>query len=157
MPIMLCNSVLLVLEFIIFCKVFCGKNTHGSKCATRKTWFSFHHWNLVGWFPWLECGYWWLQAVQKWQVRKKRSRPCPLHQGRNRMWRAAPQEWPRASWKPVGETEATKGALLWLMSTRSLLIKWSLLMSLASSSYRRCHDHRLSSYWGLQWPWHLKQ
>ena len=62
----------------------------------EKVWFSCHHWNLVGWFLWLKCGYWWLQAVQKGQVRKEK---CYLeHQGRNNVWRAVPKKQVKSLW-----------------------------------------------------------
>lgn len=59
---------------------------------------------VMEWFPWLQYGYQQLQVVHKWQVRRKGKRWCPLHYGRNRLWRAVPEKRPWASWQPVGES-----------------------------------------------------
>ena len=42
-----------------------GTNRRNWKPLTRKALRSCHHWNVVGWFPHLECGYQWLQVVGK--------------------------------------------------------------------------------------------
>jgi len=124
-----------------------GKQTGGTRsyCAAWKLWYSCHHRNLLGWFPWLECGYQWLQAVQKEQVRKEVWRYCYLHQERNRRWRAVPQEQSFTSLWWQLEIEAAEGAL-WLVSTAGHQISQSL--SMRPSSYRRHCYCKYSSYWG---------
>lgn len=49
----------------------------------------------------------------------------------------------------MGESDATKGCNnLWLVSITGHLIKQSQSMKPSTSSYRRCHNHSLSSCWG---------
>ena len=77
----------------------------GSHRATRKLGPRCHYWNLVWQIPWLECGYQWLQAVQKGQARKEGWRCCPLYQEMDRLWRAASEGWPWAGRKLMGKNQ----------------------------------------------------
>lgn len=120
--------------------------------------FSLSFWPLFEKMPWnsrqfprLKFGYWWLQTVQ---ARKERKRLCPLHQGRNRVWRAVPEECPwevESLWVRVSEW-GNEGSPVVAVYYRPPGQVWSLLIKPSSSSYRRHLNWRLSSCRGTSTP-----